>query len=271
MKNHPSELRKEWFFYGRYELQMYYQPKIALSNGKIVGVEALLRYRNGDGTVSSPESLLREIENKGEESTLDWFVYCEVCRHIRYMCNKKAIFPVSINFSRTSIKAPRFVKMLVSAADQCEVPHNLVEIEVTEGIFEKNPSQMRQVLSQLMTEGFGVAIDDFGKGYSSLGFIKDVDFTTLKIDMEFLREFEKAEAQAVIECVIALGKRLNKQIVSEGVETKKQAEYLLARGCDTAQGYYFAKPMSLVALMKFVKTYDHRQWNPPKNSLRAIV
>lgn len=257
MEKQPAR-RKEWFTYARNELQMYYQPKIALADGRIVGAEALLRIRTSDETAAAPIGFLEEMERKGEGSALDWFVFCEVCRHIRYMLDCKLEIPVSVNFARSSIKVPRFVQMLTAAADRCTVPHGLLEIEVTEGILEENPTAMRQILHELMSEGFGVAIDDFGKGYSSLGFIKDVNFTTLKIDMEFLRDFDKAESKAVIDCVIALGKRLNKRIVSEGVETREQAAYLFDRGCDAVQGFFFARPMPLDPFIKFVKGYAKR-------------
>lgn len=257
MENRPAR-RKEWFTYAQNELQMYYQPKISLTDGRIVGAEALLRIRSGDETASAPTGLLEEMEQKGECGSLDWFVFCEVCRHIRRMLDCKIETPVSVNFARGSVKAPQFVRRLKDAADRCGVPHRLLEIEVTEGILEENAAAMRLILRQLMNEGFGVAIDDFGKGFSSLGFIKDVDFTTLKIDMEFLRDFDKAESKAVIDCVIALGKRLHKHVVSEGVETREQAAYLVDKGCDAVQGFYFAKPMPLESFIKFAKGYAER-------------
>lgn len=252
-----NKKKRNSFTYDLKELQMYYQPKISLVDGGIIGAEALLRIHTENG-IMTPETFLEKIDHCGDINELDRLVYCEVCRNVHFMLERGVKMPVSVNFSRNSVKLPEFTKMLIAEANNYEIPHELLEIEVTECVFAENTLVFKKVLHEIMNEGFTVAIDDFGKGYSSLGFIKDVDFNTLKIDMEFLHDFEKSETKAVIECVITLAKRLNKRIIAEGVERREQAEYLKRKGCDAVQGFYFAKPMELERFVKFVQEYEYK-------------
>lgn len=251
-----NKKKHDSFTYDLRELQMYYQPQISLVDGRIIGAEALLRIHTENGIIT-PETFLKEIELCGDANRLDKKVYSEVCRNVHQMLEMGIKLPVSVNFSRNTVKLSNFTEMLIAEANNHKIPHELLEIEVTEGVLAENTAKFKRVLHEVMDEGFTVAIDDFGKGYSSLGFIKDVDFNTLKIDMEFLQDFEKSETKVVIECVITLAKRLNKRIIAEGVEKREQAEYLKTKGCDAVQGFYFAKPMELEQFVKFVREYEY--------------
>ncbi len=158
----------------------------------------------------------------------------------------KPLIPISVNFSRVHLRNPYFVRELKKIADRYEVATKYLEIELTETSIIENYDNLSIILHELKSAGFAVSIDDFGSGYSSLGMLKDYKVDIVKLDRSFLTgENEGRLAQVVIEGIVTLVHNLGTKVVAEGIETTEQLEFLRETGCYAAQGYIFAKPMSI--------------------------
>lgn len=155
------------------------------------------------------------------------------------------VVPIGINFSRLHLDDPSFVPELARLADEYGVEHHLLEAELTESVVFGNTAVMKRFVDDLHQNGFTVAMDDFGSGYSSLNVLKNLDFDCVKLDKEFLmREEGSARMRAIISGLVSMIKSLGGSIVAEGVETQEQAQFLQSIGCDLAQGYFFHKPLA---------------------------
>ena len=151
---------------------------------------------------------------------------------------------VGVNFSRLHLEDPRFIDKVAEIVDRHNLPHELIELEITESIAFDKGEIMRSVLDGLHARGFSVAMDDFGAGYSSLNILKDLHFDCVKLDKEFLAHGEtNARMRQIISGTVEMIKKLGCLIVTEGVETKEQVEFLKGIGCDLAQGYIFSRPL----------------------------
>lgn len=229
------------------EFCVFLQPKYSIHTEKIVGAEALVRWIHPVEGSLSPALFIPIFEKNGFIVHLDFFVYEEV---LRYMQNcireRRRIFPIALNVSRTHVDNNDFVERLISLVDRYQVPHEMIELEVTESAFSAETSALLNMIEKLKKAKFLISIDDFGTGYSSLNLLKDVPVDILKIAREFLIQTEESEAsRIIIEEVVHMAKRLNIHTICEGVENKTQVEFLCNIGCDMAQGYYYSKPMPL--------------------------
>lgn len=170
-----------------------------------------------------------------------------VCKQQREWLDKGyKIVPISVNISRAHFTNARLAKHIEQIVDSYNVPHNVIELELTESAFFDNKSVLLQTVKKLRSKGFIVSMDDFGAGYSSLNSLKDLPLDVVKLDGEFFREADNVErGKTVIKDTINLAKDLNMKIVAEGIETREQVDFLSNLGCDLIQGFYFAKPMPL--------------------------
>ena len=229
------------------EFCVYYQPKISLQTEKIVGAEALVRWITADGEIIPPMRFVPIFEKNGFIEQVDFFVYEEVCRLLKERIEKKQnVVPISVNVSGSHLTDSYFVQNVISLVRRYEIPTNLIELELTETVCIENSKVAIDMVKKFREHGFLVSIDDFGSGFSSLNLLKDMETDIIKLDRQFFREGEMHKAeQIIISSIVHMAKKLNMRVISEGVETHAQSEFLKGIMCDMAQGYYFAKPLPL--------------------------
>lgn len=233
------------------EFCVFLQPKISFATGKMVGAEALARWKRPDGSYGMPSEFVPMLENSGKIVELDYFMYTAVLKMLRnWKLHGLKQIPISVNFSRHHLKSTLLPDYLVRRLKQYEVDSSLIEIEITESAFIEDQEAMIQKVRAIREEGFVVSIDDFGTGYSSLSMLTKLPLDIVKIDKDFLEN--NTSAKDMLHNVIHLIKDNKMLVVCEGVETAEQAEFLASTGCDIGQGYYFSLPLSV---QEFEKRY----------------
>jgi EAL domain-containing protein (putative c-di-GMP-specific phosphodiesterase class I) len=227
------------------EFKVYFQPKVELATGKLVGAEALVRWIKPDGSIMPPDKFIPLFEKNGFVVNLDFFVYEEVCKMFRVWLDSGInVVPISVNVSRVHLYDASFVEEFTGMIDSYNVPHELIELELTESIFLDNTEVALKTMKDFREYGFKVSIDDFGAGYSSLNLLKNMTSDVLKLDKEFFGRGElQKEEEIILTSIVNMAKQLNMKVLSEGVETLAQSKFLKEIACDMAQGYLFAKPM----------------------------
>lgn len=229
------------------EFLCYLQPKYGTESKHIVGAEALIRWDSKDFGFMSPGEFIPIAEKNGYVVELDFFILEEVCKFMRRWLDR-GVTPivVSVNQSRLHINYDDYIWRLREIVDKYEIPYEYIELEVTESVFTEDTERMLAILHKLHEIGFKLSIDDFGSGYSSLNILKDIPADVLKIDREFFNgTVNSARGRAVITSVVDLAKNLDMNVISEGIETSDQIEFLKEIRCGMVQGYYFAKPMPI--------------------------
>ena len=242
----------------RGDFSVYLQPKCDFATGRMVGAEALVRWNKGDAGLVRPDDFIPIFEKNGFILRLDMFILEQVVSLLAQWKERglKQV-PIAVNFSRLHLNDSRYIPQMTRLVDKYGVPHNLIEVELTENVIFNNLECAQNVIRGLHRKGFSVAMDDFGSGYSSLNVLKNLQFDGIKLDKEFLDGFEEnANAKKVIEGAVDMIKSLGVKVIAEGVETKEQADFLRATGCDVAQGYLFSKPMDVEAFESWLKKLD---------------
>ena len=228
------------------EFVVYMQPRVLLANDEIKGAEALVRWKKKDGSIIYPNDFIPVFERNKSVTQLDFYVYEEVCRYLkeRLESGKKTV-AISVNVSRVHLYSiDEFITKIKGLLVKYNIPPKYLEFELTETSFTDKVDDSITLLSRLRKLGVKVSLDDFGSGYSSLNVLTKLPLDILKIDKEFLRDFENdSEEKIVIPSVIEMAKKLNLEVVCEGVETKEHVEFLRSIGCEYAQGYYYSKPI----------------------------
>lgn len=236
------------------EFLMYLQPKYDTITEQIVGAEALVRWQTPDELLF-PDTFIPIFEHNGFVSKLDMYMLEQVCILQRRRLNEKnRVVPISVNQSRLLLYNPGYVDTLIDLVDRYEIPHHLIELEITETVVFEDKIVAIKTFKQLLDRGFKVSMDDFGSGYSSLNMLKDIDVSIIKIDRAFLENFMNTErGKKVMFSILGLIRELDLISVAEGVETKEQLDFLKEAGCHWVQGYYFSKP---VPVLDFLKKLD---------------
>ncbi len=219
------------------------QPKYTIATEKIVGAEALVRWRKNDGETIYPSAFIPIFEANGFIAQLDLFVFEEVCRILQQ--EKLSPFVISVNISsKTAMQNPlaRYLAIL----EKYDVKASSIEIEVTETAVTENFNKINQCMKAFKKHGFSIAVDDFGTGVSTLNRLKDMDVDVLKIDRSFLeKNLASSKGMPIVKHIIAMAKELDLSVVAEGVETLEQLEALRYLECEMAQGYYFHPPLTI--------------------------
>ncbi len=230
-----------------HEFTVYYQPKYLLKTEKIIGAEALVRWNDPKEGLISPGAFIPIFERNGFIVQLDFFVYEEVLKlQSRRLKEGKRTVPVSVNVSRTHIGTSDFLPKLIALTDRYEVPHELLELELTETVLGGKQRNIIDFIRECKSAGFPISIDDFGSGYSSLNLLKEMPVDILKIDREFLNETDESEKSSIIvEQVVEMATKISIKTLCEGVETKEQAAFLKQIGCNMAQGYLYSRPVPM--------------------------
>ena len=227
---------------------LYLQPKYELANSTLEGAEVLIRWQRAEEMVS-PGKFIPVFEKNGLIMKLDYYIWEQSCKLIRsWLDGGLEPFPISVNISRVSTYNPRIAEEINDLTIKYNVPPRLLQLELTESAYTDNPETIRKTMQQLHEYGFTLLMDDFGSGYSSLNVLKDITVDVLKLDMKFMAETgseNQKRSESIVANVIRLAKDLQLPVIAEGVEKLEQVKFLNSVGCDYAQGYYFAKPMSV--------------------------
>lgn len=222
---------------------VYYQPKISLKAKKIIGLEALVRWRGKDGRIIPPDEFIPVFEKNGFISELDSYVYERVCELIAsWMADGLKPLPIAVNISRLHIVEPDFLERLTAINEKHGVPERYLELEITENAFLNNTEVVLKAAKEIKNQGFVLTMDDFGTGYSSLSLLKDLPVDFIKLDREFFRKVLNEREKIIVSNVIHMAKELDIQVISEGIETSEHELFLKEIGCDLAQGYRYGKP-----------------------------
>lgn len=226
------------------EFVMYLQPKCNITDGSLVGAEALVRWIMPDRGLVPPDEFVPVFEKNGFVVKMDQYIWEEACRLIRkWMDAGVTLVPISVNVSRKHLINTDFIHVLDDLVRRYDIPKACLEIEITETVDEAGIADSMALLKE---HGFTLLMDDFGSGYSSLNTLKNTQFDVIKIDRGFLHDFIGSDrGQKIVEHTIRMTRAIGLDIVAEGVESKEQAVFLENCGCNTAQGFYYAKPMEI--------------------------
>ena len=229
------------------QFAMYLQPKYDIGTGDAVGAEALVRWLHPVKGMIRPDSFIPLFERNGFIVKLDRYIWEQACKLIaRWQADGAEPVPISVNVSRINLLDSETVDVLNELVDRYKIDKKYLELEITETAYNDDASHLVDILGALKVSGFKLLMDDFGSGFSSLSMLKNTPFDTLKIDRNFLNEtMINDKGKKIILHAIRLANDIGLDIVAEGVETKEQAEYLLECGCNTAQGYYYSKPVPI--------------------------
>ena len=230
------------------EFAVYYQPKVNIDSKKLSGAEALCRWIK-DNNVVPPMEFIPVLEMNTDICDLDFYMLDHVCEDIRrWLDEGREVVRVSVNFSRKHLVSIDFLDHIIAIIDKHQVPHEYIEVELTETTTDVLFSDLRRIVCGLQAEGVWTAVDDFGVGYSSLNLIRDIPWNVLKIDKSFVpKDIEDADSisNKMFTHVIALAHDIGLELVIEGVETVDQLEVLRRNNCEIAQGYFFDRPLPL--------------------------
>lgn len=235
------------YAHSRGELSLHYQPQVSLSDGKIVGVEALLRWHHPEFGMISPVEFIPIAEESGQMLLLgEWVMRTAASRMKQWINMGFPAMSVAVNLSAVQFHHANLSKLVFNIIDEVKLPPWFFEIELTESAAAQNPIHAIETMNELHERGIRLSIDDFGTGYSSLSYLKRFKVYKLKIDQSFIRDISvDPEDREIVKTIIALGKSLGFKTIAEGVETKEQLDFLKENGCDEAQGYYFSKPLNV--------------------------
>ena len=241
---------------GRNEFVLYYQPKVDIESGRIVGVEALIRWRHPQRGIVLPGLFIGIAEEAGMIVPIGQWVLQTACQQLAAW--RQANLPqisVAVNLASPSFRSVDLAREVSAVLDSYQLRPDLLELEVTESMLMENVDVTLRTLRQLRELGVKLAIDDFGTGHSSLSYLRRFRVDQLKIDRSFVAEITKSASDAAITTIIILlGRELNLEVVAEGVETAEQARLLREQGCRLLQGYFFGSPVPADELARQLQT-----------------
>ncbi|HUQ28503.1 MAG TPA: EAL domain-containing protein [Usitatibacter sp.] len=251
----------------RGEIEVFYQPKVDFGNGRVNGVEALIRWRHPEKGLLMPDRFVPLAEEIGAIIPIGYWTLRRVCERVRHWQELGMQLPVAVNLSASQFHEPKLVTELASILKATGVPAGYLELEITESMVMRDTDRAVAIMESLRRMGIRISIDDFGTGHSSLGYLKRFPVDRLKVDRSFVRDLpHNGDDVAITRAVIAMAHSLKMSVVAEGVEHQEQFDLLRAEGCDEFQGYFCARPMEEADLLKFVAT---RQ--PPTSAARTAT
>lgn len=240
-------LEKEQFY-------LDFQPKLDFVNGKVIGMEALIRWRHPDLGIIPPLQFIPLAEESGLILRIGEWVLQKACQQNKEWLDEG--FPplrVSVNLSTKQLVEPNFVSKVKAILEETQLDPNLLELEVTESVFA-DVEDAANILEEIRELGVHISIDDFGTGYSSLNYIKHLPVDMLKIDASFIRDIhENEESKAIVKAVLTLADTLGMKVLAEGIERKEQLKVLNEDGCKFGQGFLFSRPLSKDDFERFIK------------------
>ncbi|WP_439134127.1 putative bifunctional diguanylate cyclase/phosphodiesterase [Pseudomaricurvus sp.] len=231
------------------EFELFFQPKVSITSGRILGGEALLRWNHPERGMVSPGEFIPVLEASGLMIEVGQWVIEEGCRALGAL-SKGGLWEegmrLSLNISPRQFRGQNFVENMARTLEDIPIPPNSLELELTEGVVIQSVEETISIMTALSSMGIDFSLDDFGTGYSSISYLKRLPVTTLKIDYSFVRDIvDDRSDRVLVETIVTMGQLLDLAVVAEGVEDQKQLEILAGFGCDCYQGYYFSRPVPL--------------------------
>lgn len=223
------------------EFFLVYQPQVHLQSGKVIGVEALLRWRN-DGEVITPFRFIHLLERSREILPVSNWIIHEACRQLAIWDQQGYDVEISINVSALQFNDASFLPCIINSVEEFGVDASRLDFEITEGLLIDDVTEAVDKLNQIKTLGASISIDDFGTGYSSLSYLRQFPLDRLKIDRAFVKDIPDSDDGVIASSIIVLAKSLGLKVLAEGVETVDQLNFLKHHDCDEYQGYYFSEP-----------------------------
>lgn len=236
-------------------IRPYYQLHVRGSNGKICSSEALARWLDPQYGMLSPGLFIPILEEARLVYKLDLSIITQVCSMLHDSIREgRPVQPISVNLSRVDFQVINVFEAIEKIRNYYELDPQLLKIEITESALTTAPGALYRAMELFRTHGYELWMDDFGSDYSSLKNLKDFDFSTVKIDLSFLRDFDtNSKTKPILSSVVDMSKRIGMHTICEGVETEEEYEFLKMIGCEKMQGYLFSKPIPLDALMTLIE------------------
>ncbi|MBR1555409.1 MAG: EAL domain-containing protein [Oscillospiraceae bacterium] len=248
-----------------------YQPKMNYATGRMIGAEALMRWKHPEYGMQYPSDFIPVLEKNGLLPDADLAVFELVCRFQRRCLDENIpIVPISFNMSRYDILQHNYVGKIEQIRQKYQIPVRFLHVEITESSAIGGAELVVDVLKQLHCLGYVVEMDDFGSGYSSLNILKDLEVDVIKLDMRFLSSGKGGRGGAILSSVVQMSKWLDTPVIAEGVETIEQADYMKSIGCSYIQGYLFSKPITEEEFIEKLKRTDHEPVQPPITLIESM-
>lgn len=241
--------------HGQFEL--YFQPKVDVESGRVLGAEALLRWQHPERGMISPGEFIPILEASGLMVDVGRWIIEDGCRTLRDL-NEKGVWEegmrLSLNVSPRQFRGQTFVDDMARTLHEITIPDNSLDLEITEGVVIQSVEETISTMTTLSSMGISFSLDDFGTGYSSISYLKRLPVSTLKIDYSFVRDIvEDRSDRVLVETIVTMGQLLDLNVVAEGVEEKDQLDILAAFGCNCYQGFYFSRPVPLADFESLLK------------------
>lgn len=236
------------------QLQLYYQPKLSAQDNRLLGIEALLRWKHPEFGFVSPATFIPVAEQSGLIHEIsEWVLRQAVMQQRLWQAQGFEIVPVAVNLSVAQFQRPGLAEGISRIVQEGGLKACWIELELTEGMLLELGSKNIEVLNRLHDAGFAIALDDFGTGYSSLSRLKRLPISYLKIDQNFVRDIvTDASDRSIVSATVALAHALNLRVIAEGVEHSDQLDFIRSIGCDEYQGYLFSKPVPAEEVVRFL-------------------
>lgn len=247
----------------RNQLSLVFQPKVDLASRRVVGLEALVRWDHPTRGQNTPSVFIPIAERSDQIVKIDrWVIRTAIAEQARWQTQGLTKLPIAINLSMADILSLNLVAYLSDLLEKYQVPADALEVEVTESCVMRELAQTQSVLSALNKHGISTTLDDFGTGFSSLSYLRQLPLQCLKIDQSFIQSMlQDPNAEKLTQAILAMGVALKMIIVAEGVETKEQMSWLLAHGCHIGQGYFFSPPVPSADVRQVIERIEIRLAN----------
>jgi diguanylate cyclase (GGDEF)-like protein len=230
--------------FAEHRLELWYQPQLSLTTGKIMGAEALLRWKTAEGKFISPTVFIPLAEYSGLIIEIGNWVVNQACLLLNRLASREFTeVSISVNVSIPQFKRDNFVDTVIEITKSHKVDPSKLELEITENVLMDEPQVIIDALVRLKAQGISIALDDFGTGFSSLSYLQKLPLDRLKVDRSFVSAIAEPGGAIIADTIINLGKQMNLKVIAEGIENSEQESELRTLGCDEVQGFYYAKPM----------------------------
>lgn len=240
----------------RNELEVYYQPQVAIEDGSIIGAEALLRWHHPTLGMISPAEFIPIAEGSGQIIEIgEWVLRTAIVQTKQWIDSGFTPMIIAVNLSAIQFRQKNLLTLVTDILEEVQLLPEYLELELTEAVTMDDPKSVIDVMNKFHERGIRMSIDDFGTGYSSLNYLKQFKVYKLKIDQSFIRDISNdSDDRAIVSAIIDMAHNLGLQTIAEGVETAEQLAFLRLHGCDEVQGYYFSKPLPSIKFEQFLQT-----------------
>jgi len=238
------------------QFEVDYQPQVEMASGRVVGLEALIRWNHPARGVLTPDSFIQLAEESGLSERITRWIVNEVCGQIVRWRKVRPGFdiPVAINVAGRELGSNKLPILVRGALTKFRIEPRMITLEITEHTLVEKGEINNDVISELASLGVGLALDDFGTGYSTLGYLKRMPIQSIKIDQSFVRGIpDDADSRAIVHAMLAVARHFRLKVVAEGIETPEQGEYLRALGCEYAQGFLYSRPLSATTILEYLE------------------